>query len=164
MLGRLKEALRFFWVFLFAFCSHNPVLRNDRKLLRSSSVFISTSQPWLYRCKVLCVFFFLRNLSKKPFSLLHLPMMQTNFNKFDNYVNHVQLKVTLYGNRIKTIEASYDVEVPKNCSAFGWVLWNLLSSMNICRFYGFTKHPSVPLMNPSRWANLISSEGAPIWS
>jgi hypothetical protein len=67
-----------------------------------------------------CVFFFfLRNLSKKPFSLLHLPMMQTNFNKFDNYVNHVQLKVTLYGNRIKTIEASYDVEVPKNCSAFG---------------------------------------------
>lgn len=58
MLGRLKEALRFFWVFLFAFCSHNPVLRNDRKLLRSSSVFISTSQPWLYRCKVLCVFFF----------------------------------------------------------------------------------------------------------
>jgi hypothetical protein len=46
-------------------------------------------------------------------------MMQTNFNKFDNYVNHVRLKVTLYGNRIKTIEASYDVEVPKNCGAFG---------------------------------------------
>ena len=116
MLGRLKEVLRFFWVFLFAFCSHNPVLRNDRKFFDYQ---VFSYQLVSHDCKgVKCFFFFFRNLSKKPFPLLHLPMMRRNFNKFDNSDNHVQLNVILYGSRINSIEASYDVAVPKNCSEY----------------------------------------------